>query len=239
MQEYLEKLLDKRNIYLWNTLNEKFNIVLLESSEPNYINIVVGKTVKIYIDKGNIDPSSFTHELLHIYLSSKGLKIVDDFYNKIDSHPKMPIIFSDELKNHIGNCLAHVLMLPIFLKMGYENSDFISDYQVKKMNSDLMTYLKKEYFKAGSYSGKVVDFYIGKFFAMKACNNKSHNYSKYYNIMGKLDSKMHRLLNEFWDDWQTFDIENPDDNYDEIFDYLIDDLDSWIKNKRIIPIVHH
>lgn len=234
MEEYLDDLIDERNINLWNELNERFEFILLESPETNYMSKLDVDTATICIYKNDINPAHFTHELLHIYIKFKGFEIVSDFHKIIEDNPDIHYFFSTELKSHVTNCLEHHLMLHKYLEMGFENRYFICDFKEKKMNNNLLSALQERYKVNGLYDREAIDFFIGKFFAMKTCNNKSFNYSKYYKAFMRLDKKLFKLLTDFWSDWETFDLNEPDDNYDEILEYFIEDLNDWKTNKKII-----
>ena len=47
----------------------------------------------------------------------------------------------------------------------------------------------------------------------------------------KLEKSLYKILSDFWNDWTTFDIEDPNDSYDEILELFVDDLKEWSKNK--------
>lgn len=233
MENYLSLLLDDRNRQLWENINSKFDVQLEKSPEPNYRTRVNNNIAIIGIDTNNINPSSFTHELLHVLLKDKKLNIVEDFYNAIRNSENANGVFSTVLKEHVTNCLEHVIILPIFLNMGFRNEEFIKDYSEKKMNNRLMTTLQEKFKIGNSYNLIAVDFYIGKFFAMKSCNNSSFNYTKYYEKFKKLDPQLFQLLDDFWNDWQTFEIDNPNDSYDEILELFLTDLTKWLRNKNM------
>jgi hypothetical protein len=233
MTEHLNILIDEKNIDLWNELNEIYQIELIESPEPNYMSRVSGNIATICIYVHELSSASFTHELLHIYLKSKNVRITEDFYNAMENSERLNNLFSSDLKEHLTNCLEHKLMLPIFLEMGYENRFFISDYNEIKMDDKKLDALLSRYRVNGVYDKEAVDFFIGKFIAMKSCNNKSFKYYKYFKAFQKLDKRMHKLLSEFWSDWTTYDFQNDNDNYNEILEYFIEDLNGWISKKKI------
>lgn len=234
MEKHLNQLIDERNRLLWSELNDKFKIILTQSLEPNYMTQINKGIATIYIYENDINPAYFTHELLHIYLKSKNIQIVRDFYKAVEQSPSINFLFSNELKTHITNCLEHYLMLPLFLKLGFENHHFIIDYNERKMNNKLMTDLQENYKINNTYNKEAIDFFIGKFFAMKTCNNTYFNYSKYYKCFSRLDQKLYRLLCDFWEDWITYNPNDPDDNYIEILEIFLDDLNNWFNQKNII-----
>lgn len=175
-----------------------------------------------------------THELLHIELKRKKILISSELNGLIGKSTVLNYIFSKNLEDHIGNCLEHIKMIDPFTKMGYEPYQFISDFDKKKMTNAEIQNLKSAYKDRGIINRDAVDFFIGKFFAMKACLNPKFNYNKEYVFLSKLDFGLFKLLNEFWKDWLTFDISDPNDTYDEILEYFIQDLLSWTENKTII-----
>ncbi len=132
MEIYLDKLLDKRNINLWDSLSKLHKIELADSMEPNYITHFLNEKITIYIQPDNYCPAAFTHELLHIFLKSNKVNIAFDLDNRIAESEKLFYVFSNRLKEHIGNCLEHSKMLPIYLELGYEEQLFISDLRKGK-----------------------------------------------------------------------------------------------------------
>jgi len=233
MIEHLTTLIDDKNIDLWNELNGIYEIELIASPEPNYLSKVSGETATISIYEEDLSSAAFTHELLHIYLKSKNVKIVEDFYIALENSEKINTLFSDGLKEHVTACLEHQLMLSLYLKMGYKNRLFVSDYNEPKMNKKMLDVLLERFKNKGVYDREAVDFYIGTFFAMRSCNNTSFNYHKYYIAFQKLDKKLYVLLSEFWLDWKTYDFEDVEDEYGKILNYFFEDFNSWISEKTI------
>ena len=233
MKEHLTILIDDKNTHLWNELSELYEIELIASPEQNYMSQVSGKNATISIYEKDLSAASFTHELLHIYLKSKNVKIVEDFNNALENSEKLNNLFSTGLKEHVTTCLEHNLMLPLFLKMGYENRLFTSDFNEPKMNKKMLGILLERYMNNGVYDREAVEFYIGTFFAMRSCNNKSFNYHKYYIAFQKLDKELYHFLSEFWSDWKTFDFEDASDTYDKILEFFTDDIYGWVSEKVI------
>ena len=233
MTEHLTILIDEKNNDLWSELNSIYEIELIASTEQHYILKVSDNKATIGIDENDLSATSFTHELLHLYLKSKNVKIVEDFYTATENSETINKLFSDGLKEHVTMCLEHELMLPLFLKMGYENRFFTSDFHQPKMNKKMLCILLKRYQKNDIYDREAIDFYIGTFFAMKSCNNTSFKYHKYYIAFQELDNELYELLSEFWLDWKTFDIEDADDDYDKILQYFFEDITGWVSGKNI------
>lgn len=234
IQAIYTHLIDERNTKIWEDLNKKFNIVLSKSYEPNYITNFKPELITIFIDEENINPAAFTHELLHILLKSKYIMIAEDYNSLILEHNQLFLLFSKNLRDHIGNCLEHIKMLPIYLNLGFDKTMFNSDYAIKKMNEEFLSLLKSKYKVNEVYNRLAVDAFIGKFFSMVACNNKSHNYLSYYEDLRGLDNELYTLLNNFWNSWENYDIEAPNTSYSEMLEIHMKDLKKWIEKKAFL-----
>jgi hypothetical protein len=233
MKEHLTILIEGKNIDLWNELNEIYEIELIAGPEENYRSKVSGSIVTICTPEKNPNATSFTLELLRLYLKSKNVKVAEDFDNAIKNTERIDTLFSKGLKEHVVNCLENELMLPVFLKMGYKNQLFTSDFNTPKMNKKMLAMLLDRYKNNGVHDREAVEFFIGTFLAMKSCNNLSFNYHKYYIAFQKLDERLYVLLSEFWLDWKTYDFQDVDDTYDKILQYFITDIKNWALKKNI------
>lgn len=233
MKEHLTLLIDDKNIDLWNELRNIYEIELIASLEENYSSKVSGKSATISINEDDLNATSFTHQLLQLYLKSKNVKIAGDLYTALEKSESINPLFSDGLKEHVTYCLELELMRPLFLKMGYENRLLTTDFNEPKMNKKMLDLLLNRYKNKGVYDREAVDFFIGTFFAMKSCNNPAFKYHKYFIAFQELDKALYTSISEFWLDWKTYDMEDPDDNYDKILHYFIEDLTGWISEKTI------
>lgn len=140
-------LIDNRNLGLWNSLIMVHDIEIRKEMRPDYLAFSKsGKTI-ISVPYDNIDPASFTHELLHIYLRTKDIFIGGGLTLSIKESEILSRIFSDNLIEHIGNCLDHIKMLPEFLDLGFDENDFLSDYSVNKLTDKEILKIKKHYCK--------------------------------------------------------------------------------------------
>ena len=232
MEKYLEIFIDDRNREMWESLSKTYNITLHQSDEPNYKSRLIGNNFEIHIDENDITPESFTHELLHLHLKSKGVLIQQDLNASILPYDNISKIFSIPLIEHINNCLEHNKMLPKYLELGYDNSKFISDYSEIKITKKYIEKLKESFKVNGKYYREAFDVFIGKFFAMKSDNNPKHRYYEFYVQLKKIDPTLYKLLSDFWEDWLDYDINNPEDTYNDILEYFIDDLIAWAENKE-------
>lgn len=98
--------------------------------------------------------------------------------------------------------MEHVKMLPQFLKMGYQNSQFIMDYNSKKLTFCDYYYLCKWY-KQDKMTAR--DRFIGTYCAMRADNNPFHIYIHLYLLLFILDRKLFKIVRAFWNEWLRYD----------------------------------
>jgi len=239
----IDELLDYRNKHLWENLINVCDINIDVGDYNNYGVFSKGETHLIYIPKNQLCISSFTHELLHIYLETKSIRIGNLMLIYIKEKKLAKIVLTEGLLEHIGNCLAHIKMLPIFEQMGFDKSEFLSDYNVNKLEAkeikDLKGNFKKKTWYGRTYYDKTnIDLYIGKFFAANACPNSNYNYTDGLSELKLINSGLYGILNEFLFKWINFDIKKIDDAI-QFADYslmqfeFVDSLENWFKNNRV------
>lgn len=227
--------LDDRNRDLWNSLKNCRDIKIIKGNEDNYGAYSINSNSIIYVtDK--IDSSSFTHELLHIYLTTKFIMPSATLFNLINGNEILFSIFCQNLIDHFGNVIEHKKMFPLFIKLGYKESDFLDDYYVYKMNDEELAFIKYKFdYKNNIYYSDGIECYIKSFFAMKCCPNTDFNYDKYYDKLKLIDNNLYKILDDFMVEWDNFDIEE-DENYKYRFvlSNLVYNLEDWISDKNIL-----
>lgn len=233
-------LLDERNIYLWNNLCINFDIDIKKEKRIEYFADSKDKKTTIYVPIGKIDAAFFTHELLHIFLRSKNVFIGGGLSLSIKESKVLSKIFSDNLIDHIGNCLDHIKMFPEFIRLGYEADKFIADYSDSKLTEVEIFKIKKGFITKGlfekRYNSQIIDLYIGKYFAVIACPNKSIDYSKQFSDLKIIDSELFQILETFTTAWKTFDYNDIDPltgGYHLFLFEFIDKLENWTDGKTI------
>jgi hypothetical protein len=235
-------LIDNRNIDLWETLNKEFEITIVTEDRDTYaVYTRSGKaTISIPIDKA--DSSSFTHELLQIYMKKKEVFIGGGLKLSVMGDDVLSKFMSEDLIEHIGNSLEHIKMLPLFLEMSFNREEFISDYLINKLTDENLKSIKrffksKSLFQREKYNSKAVDFFIGKYFAVKACPNLTYNYDKGLNELGRIDADLYSVLEKFMKSWDMFDYNNTDPitggYHDILFDF-VSGLTEWSKGKSVV-----
>lgn len=231
--ELLELNLDNKNKPLWNEVSEKCKIHLKESFEPNYISNFKDDEITIYVDINQIEPHSFAHELLHVKLKNDGMKASTYLNAKICQSEILNYIFSKNLEDHIGNCLEHVKMFPLFINLGYHRTDFLSDFKKEKLTPNEVIHIRSKFAENNIIDKDVLDYYIGKFFAAKACLS-GNNYYKPLTLLKRISPDLYDILKNFWTDWLDFSIEEKPEAYEEIIDIFVEELEDWANKKTII-----
>lgn len=228
-------LIDNKNRDLWDYLRKQYDFQLEESFEEGFLTYFKGDTVIIEVDLDQPSPAAFTHELLHVYMKSQGLKIVWNMKDRIENDSDLQSVFSTSLRVHIGNCLEHVKMLPLFLERGYSREDFLMDYHERTMMETDVKSLEDNYYCKGGVVLKTVDNYIGKYFAMKASANPEFDYSQALMGFKAIDPSLYQILDGFWHDWLKYQIGDPQEKYLNFMDSFLENIKNWWRDNKKSP----
>ncbi|WP_297334068.1 hypothetical protein [Flavobacterium sp.] len=237
----LKSLLDDKNTALWQQLIKTENIKIVKGSFEAY-GVFSKNNKHVIYTTGEFDPPSFTHELLHIYLSQQNVHIHGALTLQTYCDEDLRKIFSRDLLEHISNNLNHAKMIPLFLDLGYNIEDFISDYYLNKGESEGLD-LMIEYFcfeQNGKriYLAKAIDCYIGVYIAARFCPNKNFNYSTLYNKLEQLDKELLMILNSFVENWNNYDYSDSLQSYQDIATSFVISMSNWCRYKMIVEKVY-
>lgn len=233
MQKKMGELIDHRNEKLWNDLNQVFNIVLEESINNEYSCYSENKDITFFIVKENPCKSSFTHEMLHVYLRMKECFIGAGLKHTIWQSKILTSILSENLLEHIGNSLDHIKILPIYLRMGFEREKFIIDYDTNKCTPFELASLKQNYRIGKKVNPEAVDLLIGKFFAIMADPNNSIDYSKQLTSLQKIDPLLFDINQRMVSLWQKVDIEVDNVDYNSVLNEYYKDFKGWLSKNKL------
>jgi hypothetical protein len=128
-------------------------------------------------------------------------------------------------------------MLPIFLELGYKIDEFILDYTQNKLTDENISFLKCQ-FKIESifrtrYNAAGIDYYIGKYFAVKACPNQTYNYSIQLKELKQIDPDLFNILESFWESWGNYDYTEKFANHHSFLINFTEGLERWVTDKKI------
>lgn len=238
MKVNISTLLDSKNQMLFSRLQANVKIDVEYHTNKWYATYSQNDEHIIYVPMLiTPDPAAFTHELLHIDLNLKEMEIPAGIRLLIYGKPSISMCFTDDLVEHIINCFNHIKMLPVFLQLGYNRSEFISDYHDNKLTDQEVTIIATNYRSSatGKYNSEAIDFYIGKYVAVKACPNTSFNYLKNLKALENIDPALFWLLEQFFASWNAYDKTTAPIYITPrsiIFDF-VDNLDKWSTGKTI------
>lgn len=228
--DFLTNLLNGRNEFLWHEIKKNYNIKFEKSSNKENAVFQQSKNVTFYVDESNLCPDSFTHEMLHVYLSLNGIHINGALRLRLLGDDFFSLILSPNLIEHIGNCLEHVKMLPIYLEMGFDRTKFILDYDVYKCDNDELRNFELYYSSNNIINTTVVDPYIGRIVSILADPNMTFDYSEQLMRLQKIDSKLFQVITSLFKNWNDLKIKDRtllDIDYTDVVNLFIDELNEW------------
>lgn len=231
----LDDYIDERNSDIMEIVRQHYTVSLIETDKDYWGIYSINKTAIIYAPKSSGCKDSFTHELLHVYLKAKGVLAGNRIILLKKSKPVLENMLPVGLWEHVGNCMDHLKMLPVYLARGFAAEKFIEDYHQPKCTKEEML----QFFAARNYEAykkDVAEFVIVKYFAMKACPNKSVDYNEYLKILQSSEPALYTILDIFWTQWESFDIDKMDavfNDYGEMCHSFVDALEEWVTIKGI------
>lgn len=232
----MTELLDSRNQNLWNDIQEKFNISFVDTINGNYSCYSQNDSVIFYIDSKHLCKDSFTHELLHIYLRLKEFYIGAGLKLTIKDSSILSNIMSDKLLEHMGNCLDHVKMLPIYLEMGFDRKKFIVDYNLYKCTTEELQFLREHYNTGNRINLNVVDPYIGRIVSIIADPNDQFDYSNDLVELEKIDPYLYQIIVKLYDDCKEIKLEDrsilDDDDHSAVYNFY-QNMKTWMSKNMI------
>lgn len=173
MEDKFKSLIDKRNIELWDRLNNKFKIEIINNGFYKLDYNSDERSAIIHVDDRN-DINLFTHELLHLEL--RYFNLDTEKYFNFSKYNNYEIQTAYNLINNI----EHILFYDEFIDLGFDSKMFVegisnkkqlteqlNNYDLLKTNQDLCRpnlYFASLYFtlKAEEYYGNKRFEYLDK-----------------------------------------------------------------------------
>jgi|SRR5690554_109589 len=232
---YINQFIDERNSDLWNLLSASFNIQIQPANNGVYACFTKEKDAILYFNQSDICIDSFSHELLHIYLKHKEFYLGSSIKRKIPQSKILNRLFSENLLEHIGNCLDHLKMFEFYTELGFNNEKFLLDYDEHKCSRNELIDIKRNYKIGKRINTNTVDFYIGKLVAILCDPNSNHNYVEALSTLKKLDPKLYFAVETLIEQSKSYNIDNDDFlvSYRDISDDFYVNLISWIRLNNI------
>lgn len=232
----MKELIDSRNENLWNSINEKFNVTFEDSINGEYACYSQNNDIIFYINQSNLSKDSFTHEMLHVYMRMNDCYIGAGLENTIKGSRILSSILSANLIEHMGNCLDHIKMLPIYIELGFEKEKFIMDYFEYKCTQEEIQMFKKFYQTNKKINLNAVDPYIGRLISILADPNDKFDYKNDLSELKKIDTLLFQIIENFINHWKLIKIENRkpfEDDYHSVLFKFYENIKIWISKNKI------
>lgn len=223
-----EQLLDDRNMNYWNEISEVFHpsIQLYDGKYCHYH--IFQSTVQFFIPAANSCRDTFTHELLHVWLRSKGIFITEFLLRQLKEAPLLCWSFSEHLFQQIGHSLEHVKMLPYFIEAGCTKEMFSEEDQQFRFTTLQLQIIRSGMVRYSKVPLSCLDLYINRFFALKSLVNDQFDGREYLNFLSDVRPELFLLLDEFWNRWAAFEIQDSANySYKSFTSHFIHQLGKW------------
>lgn len=228
-------LVDNRNQYLWHEIKKNYDIKFEKSLNKEYAVFQRSKKVTFFVDENNLCPDSFTHEMLHVYLSLNGIHINGALKLRLLGDDFFGSILSPNLVEHMGNCLEHTKMLPLYLELGFDKEKFILDYNVFKCEEIELKNFELYYSNTSVINKNAIAPFIGRIIAILADPNASFDYSIQLKRLQKVDAKLFQVITNLFKNWSELKIKDRtllDNDYTDVVNLFIDELNEWKRTNR-------
>ena len=225
----MEEFIDSRNSEIWELLSKNYKFKIENSQNEEYSCFTKNSEAIIYVVPNKISKDSFTHELLHIYLKYKEFYLGSSIKNFIRGDETLQFLLSENLLEHIGNCLDHLKMFEIYIDLGFEKKEFLYDFELFKCSKDELNRITKHFEYFGNVNPNAIDFYIGKLIAILCDPNEENDYTKELLEFKELDFELYEIVNNLVAETKKFDIEKNDflNSYRDISSTFYHNLKNW------------
>lgn len=220
----IENYIVDKNRILWKNLSNKHVIKLFyDQKENSWLVKNEGTNIKIICPNLEINYSSFTHELLHIYIEDLGMTTYESFYDTYKDDPVFGSFLFINLFGWIHNFACHKKMFPYYEELGFSEYEFVQqriDYSLKR-HYKIYIFMKIQ--KLNMFG---IDQFLGNFFALK--NNvvtlDKPKCLRFLKKLRKINPELYDIADEFDCKWE----ESEHLNLIEPFNAFKIDLKNWL-----------
>lgn len=224
----ISNYINSKNQNIWNEIKSAYVFNLIYNPyETSWMSKAENGIATIVTNSKNIDYSSFTHELLHIYLDFKGLSEMPELIYSIKGENSFEILLEQDLVPFIYNVCSHKKMFPYFNEMGFSEYDFVQE-RISFGNNDL-NFIRNG-FKNNKSKLIAINQFIGQtisLFNNVVLEDKS-KCSIFLQELYFMQPELFSIIQKFDTDWN----DSKNLNLTPIFLDFESDLENWlIKNK--------
>ncbi len=224
----IHKYINDQNRALWTELKVLYQIELVyDPNEWSWKTDSDNELVKrIITPNRRIEISSFTHELLHVYIDHLGMSTSEDMLHSIYGGLSFNVLIKNGLFAKIHNFCSHKKMFPFYQKMGFPENEFVS-YPAKL---SFLSYLSLRSKLKTKQTIGITD-YIGNVLAL--LNNMGESKETYnkkkLNKLKRLCPSLYSIIERFdalWISSENLDLTIPFKLFDA-------DLNQWLDENKI------
>lgn len=228
MDTIFNSLFDNRNEWVWHRLNSRYNCHLI-SSRLHHI-VYYFDDNKLFISVPNdCKIERLTHELIRIYLQSKGITITNCLVQLFYEEPLLDWTFTENTFMNIGHTLEDFKILPLFLESGFTREQFFTSYGIEAISEFHKNRIILG-FNRSTPSRHSVELYVFKFFTIKWGTIYSDECLDFYKQLRLLNTDLYEILDTFYKEWMGFDVDRFEQHvysYDFFSKKFVHDLGIW------------
>ncbi len=226
-EEIENSLIDSRNSDLWKYLLERYIIDVYHSEYGNSQIKSIGDDYLIILNDKEIINEVFTHELLHLYVIDKYFNI-STYLSKLRERYQFLFLFiQKEDIYYIHNILSHLIMLPIYIKLGYKSDTFLPSLDIEHIKNNIEPIRNITLSCAKFEDSSTADFI--RYAIMMLSESWHYDYSEHLDILKEKDADLFKITEDLVVNWKDTD------NTEELkllLDKFMESLNDWIIKKR-------
>ena len=225
----IEECITEKNQRIWDKLTPHYRFqLLLDKNEYSWKAKVEYGFATIVTPTEELSQSSFTHELLHIYVEHLGLSKYEEIVHAISGDESLLILTEGDLIAYIYNFSSHKKMYPYFEEMGFPDDKFV---QSKIKFSWLDLFIISLLFKFDKKKPTAVNLFIGH--SISLLNNVDPDDQpkcmRYLNKLKRLNPDLYQIIYEFDQQWENC----KDLDLLRIFNVFEKRLNKWLISNKI------
>lgn len=222
--------INNQNENIWNEIKDKyvFNFTY-NPFETSWMSKAENGIANIVANSKDINYSSFTHELLHIYLDYLGMSEMPELIYSIQGENSFMILIENSLVPFIYNVCSHRKMFPFYKEMGFSEYKFVQE-RIDFTVSDLT--LIKNGFENNQSKLIPVNQFIGHSFALlnNVVEEDKIKCANFLNDLKNIQPELFGIIQQFDKNWN----DSLDLNLTSIFIEFESELENWLISKNLI-----
>lgn len=226
----LKDNLNNQNIELWNKLSSQFDFKLIYTEKETSWRVnTETDPIEIYTSSKTANIPAFTHELLHVYIESKGMSSDRDVLNSMYGTDSFQILTKNALFARIHNYCSHTKMFPYFKEMGFDEYKFLNG---RIRFGTFSYYILRIMFSFKKTLGLAVTDFIGNTMALFNDNESTNRKNTLNSLrkLQKLNPSLFKIVEDFNVEWRN----SEDLNLAYYFQNFDNELNEWLMENKIL-----